>query len=213
MPPPSLARTTPAPRPSPARQAPRRRCWPATSATAASPTPSTCGPSPPSPPRPAPAPTTTPAGQPATGTTKPYELSATASSASSTVASSTTPPTRRPSPGRTAPRASSEPPLDISNRGMSRPFRSLVGLGRPAEQLDAAGEAGRVDVGVRRVESTLVEVHADGRCRRGPEQPLDQQRAGPAGEVHDAVRSTRAAELDHGGRERGVEGAGQVPHP
>ena len=55
MPPPSLARTTPARHPSPGPRAPNASCWPATPATSASPTPSTCGPSPPSPPHPAPA--------------------------------------------------------------------------------------------------------------------------------------------------------------
>ena len=44
---PSLAKTMPARLPSPGPRAPKRRCWPATSATTVSPTPSTCGRSPP----------------------------------------------------------------------------------------------------------------------------------------------------------------------
>ena len=106
MPPPSLARTTPARRPSPGRRAPRGSCSPVTPATTAWPMPSTCGPSPPSRPHQAPEPSTTPDGQPVTPITPPSGPSATAWSESSTAASSITRPTTRPSPGATG-----RPPL------------------------------------------------------------------------------------------------------
>ncbi len=82
----SLEEFTPARHLSPGPLAPRRRCSPATSATAAWPTPSTCGPLPPSVLRPAHGPTTTPDEPQATDITRPYALWATASSASSTAA-------------------------------------------------------------------------------------------------------------------------------
>ena len=67
IPPPSLARITPERHRSPGLQARNGWCWPATSATSASPTRSTYGPSPRCPPAPAPAPTMTTAG-PVAGT-------------------------------------------------------------------------------------------------------------------------------------------------
>ena len=68
----------------------KRRSWPASSATAAWPTPSTCGPSPPSPPPRRPGLLRRPPGRRRHPPRRPHGPRATASSASSTAASNTT---------------------------------------------------------------------------------------------------------------------------
>jgi transposase len=84
-------------------------CWPATCATSASTTRSTCGHSVPYRPAPAPAPSTTNTAPPAIATTRPYAYWVTASSASCTAAYATTPTTTNTPPGNTELRL----PLDI----------------------------------------------------------------------------------------------------
>ena len=106
-------RITPARRPSPGRRAPRRPCWPATSATDAWPTPFICGLSHRSVPPPEPGPTTTPGVREGTGTTKRYAPSGTALSACSTAASPIMLPTTKSLLGLTVQRTNLLSPLDI----------------------------------------------------------------------------------------------------
>jgi hypothetical protein len=96
---PKPAATTPRPARSPARRAPDGSYSPASPATNASATPSTCKPSPHYAVHPEPAPTTTPTAPAATPTTKPYAPWPTASSASCTAACATGRPTTKPPPG------------------------------------------------------------------------------------------------------------------
>jgi transposase len=116
---PSLAKTMPAPRPSPEPRGPNGSCWPATPATSASPTPSTCGRSPRSAHHPELATSTTVDGPPETPTTPPYEHSEIDSSASSTAACDTTASTTKTSPGPTGPNRKSTKRLDTYSHGMS----------------------------------------------------------------------------------------------
>jgi transposase len=106
---PSLAKTTPEPHHWPWCRARNAPCWPATCATSASTTRSTCGHSVPYRPAPAPAPSTTNTAPPAIATTRPYAYWVTASSASCTAAYATTPTTTNTPPGNTELRL----PLDI----------------------------------------------------------------------------------------------------